>query len=199
MHWPIRRPWTPRSAKEKKLIFRIRQNTIKVRAGGNDAAVDGQAAVCNAEDGPPVQGTVRLPVQVQIEEYVIDPQPHHGEGHREDQQVHDLVAVHAESGRPPAAQQDGQQKSAADDDPVPVYRVAKQREGHPVKVELQPQSGKCHDVGHSTASSLGRTTDRAVRSGVTQRAIMAWASSLVRLSYTSGKRRKSQPWKNDWA
>ena len=169
------------------------------QGGGNDAAVDGQAAVCNAEDGPPVQGTVRLPVQVQIEEYVIDPQPHHGEGHREDQQVHDLVAVHAESGRPPAAQQDGQQKSAADDDPVPVYRVAKQREGHPVKVELQPQSGKCHDVGHSTASSLGRTTDRAVRSGVTQRAIMAWASSLVRLSYTSGKRRKSQPWKNDWA
>ena len=34
-----------------------------------------------------------------------------------------------------------------------------------------------------------------MRSGVTQRAIMAWASSLVRLSYTSGKRKGSYPWK----
>ena len=156
--------------------------------GGQDGPVDGQTAVAVAEDGPPVQAAVRPAVEPQIKNDVIGPDGHKGHGDGTDHHVGDLVLGDAEALAPLAAQEHGQQQAAGNDDAIPIDGTAQQGKGHPVQGKGQSQAGERDGVDHFS-SPLGRMTARAVRSGVTHRAMRSWASCRVMAANRSAKRR----------
>ena len=158
---------------------------------GDDGPVDSQAAVPVVDDAAPVQGAVRPPVHIQVEHHIVHPDGHQGGRDGKEHHVDDVVLADSEPFAPAAAQIYRQNQAAGDDNPIPVDRPVQNREGkgHPVQDKLQPQDGEGYRFDH--VSSLARTTDRAVRSSVTQFSISSCVSSRVTESYICAKSRKS--------
>ena len=143
-------------------------------ADGNDGPVDGQAAVrCMRKMAPQFREPSAFRYRSRLKMHVVGPDAPPGPAGTAKisrSMIWSLFTPNRGAHR--QHRQHGQQKAAGDDDAVPVHRAAKQREGHPVQGGTPaPGRERSRCCIMSAASSLGRTTDRAVRSGVTQRAM----------------------------
>ena len=103
--------------------------------GHDHRPVDGQSPVPDPQHGHPVQSAVGPPVQVQIEDDVVDPGADDAQGQLPDDQVVDVVLGEAVSLGLAAAEQHRQQQARHNDDAVPVDPVSPV-DGHRVRVEL---------------------------------------------------------------
>ena len=135
----------------------------------------------------------------QVEYHIVGPNGYQGSRDSEDHHIQDLVLVDPESLSPPGAQDDCQDQAGHNDDAVPVDRPAQYRKRHSVQGKFQSQTWKGHRINQACPPSLGRTTDRAARSSVTQRPIRSSASSLVMELNKSANWRKFTPAKKDRA
>ena len=102
---------------------------------GDHGAVDGDAAVPDGGDPAPVQGAGGVPVEVQVEDDVVDPGAQDAAGHRPEHEVQHMVLGEAVALGLLHAKQHPRQKAQGQDDAVPVDAVA-DVEGDGVRVEF---------------------------------------------------------------
>ena len=102
---------------------------------GDDGAVDSDAAVPDGDDPAPVQGAIGVPVEVQIEDDIIDAGAQDAAGHCPENEVQHVVLRQAVALGLLHAQQQSRQKAQGQDDAVPVDPVADVN-GDGVRVEL---------------------------------------------------------------
>ena len=102
---------------------------------GDDGAVDGDAPVPDGHDPAPVQAAGLVPVEVQVEDDVVDTGPQDAAGHRPEDEVQHVVLRQAVALGLLHAQQKPRQEAQSQDDAVPVDAVADVK-GHGVQVEL---------------------------------------------------------------
>ena len=184
--------------KGKKIeLFYLTEYDQRQRCGDN-AAINGQTAVPDIQHFAQIQASPCVPEEVQIKHNVVQPRPYDRQGHGKKEKVDDIVGLDAKPRGHFIAEQHRQQKTGGNNDAVPVDGQTKELKGHPVQVELQPQTGKGHCPCH-TFSPLGFTTERAVRSGDIQRRTQSSTSDLLIPSKTSGNRKNSSPVKWLWA
>ena len=126
---------------------------------GNDGAVDGQAAVPQAHHGAPVQTAVRLAVEIQVEQDIVDAGADDAAGDGPQDQIHHVVLADAEVLGLAQGQSQARQHGAGQDDTVPVDAVADVDGDHirvkgPVPEQAGETDGHIFECVQNTSSFL---------------------------------------------
>ena len=202
-------PQIRKGPKGQFLLFTVDQQHKEAH---NDRPVNGKASVPNGYHFSPIKAAVRIAVEIQVEQNIVQSCANDAKGDLPDNHVIDIVLGKAIVLGPPAAKQHRQDQAQGNDDTIPVDAIAdinghRRRVKLPVPKQARKTNGHIASCVHTKGSSSGKffvlqgrcapssvpslagqITERAACSSVISSRRKASTSALVTESKISGKR-----------